>query len=235
MFIISVIIPIILLASPLILMIMPMWFCQWLGSIVITQLFVIFLLAILTWANFRPDPVIIFVIFAALWSWFDLNDNHHIRPLFGVSPTINNDLGASFHAWLEARADNKKFARYPVYVVAARGGGIYAAYHSAMFLARMQDYCPSFAQHIFAISSVSGGSLGAAAFAALAQESAHNKEENGCIERGDVKKISDPASFSSHTTKILAADFLSPTLSAALFPDLLMRALGTIRLTYHPT
>jgi hypothetical protein len=56
---------------------------------------------------------------------------------------------------------------YPVFIVAAEGGGIYAASAAATFLAKLEDLEPGFAQHIFAISGVSGGSIGAAVFQAL--------------------------------------------------------------------
>ena len=56
---------------------------------------------------------------------------------------------------------------YPVFIVAAEGGGIYAASAAATFLARLEDLELGFAQHIFAISGVSGGSIGAAVFQAL--------------------------------------------------------------------
>src|SRR5258706_2825494 len=79
---------------------------------------------------------------------------------------------AGFQQWLNVRRDQivnygtvHPGRKYPVFVVAAQGGGYYAAYHSGLFLARLEDRCPSFADHTFAVSSVSGGSLGAAVFA----------------------------------------------------------------------
>lgn len=82
------------------------------------------------------------------------------------------DLETAFKQWVEHRrpiieAYRKEKKTYPLFIVAAQGGGFYAAYHSALALARLQDACPEFADHIFAISSVSGGSLGAAVFAEL--------------------------------------------------------------------
>ena len=59
-------------------------------------------------------------------------------------------------------------------MVAAQGGGIYAATHALTFLSGLQDACPRFAQHMFAISSVSGGSIGSAMFAALIDKHARN-------------------------------------------------------------
>ena len=78
---------------------------------------------------------------------------------------------SGFRDWLLARQGEietygarNRGQKFPIFVVAAQGGGYYAAYHSALFLARVADRCPNFGQHVFAISSVSGGSLGAAVF-----------------------------------------------------------------------
>ncbi len=57
---------------------------------------------------------------------------------------------------------------YPAFIVAAEGGGIYAASAAATFLAKLEKQEPGFTRHIFAISGVSGGSIGAAVFQALA-------------------------------------------------------------------
>jgi hypothetical protein len=70
----------------------------------------------------------------------------------------------------QAAGDRKKWPagiKYPVFIVAAEGGGIYAASAAAMFLARLQDLELQFDDHVFAISGVSGGSIGAAVFQAL--------------------------------------------------------------------
>ena len=81
------------------------------------------------------------------------------------------DLETGFKRWLENRPAlpyyRSKRLPYPVFVVAAQGGGFHAAYHTALTLARLYDACPNFANHVFAISSVSGGGLGAAVFAEL--------------------------------------------------------------------
>ena len=57
--------------------------------------------------------------------------------------------------------------KYPVFIIAAEGGGIYAASAVSTLLAKLQDAVPEFSKHVFAISGVSGGSLGAAVFRAL--------------------------------------------------------------------
>jgi hypothetical protein len=89
-----------------------------------------------------------------------------------------------FEDWLRSRQDltyyAEKHQRYPVFIVAARGGGIYAASQEAIFLSRMQDQCANFSQHIFAISGVSGGSVGAALFSSLARQFARNRPWEPC-------------------------------------------------------
>lgn len=88
-----------------------------------------------------------------------------------------NAIAPYVRDWLAARDgwDGQAFGAsrpYPIFIVASQGGGIYAAAASAAFLADMQDECPAFAQHIFAISGVSGGAVGASIFNALTSEAA---------------------------------------------------------------
>jgi hypothetical protein len=96
--------------------------------------------------------------------------------------------------------------RVPMVVVATAGGGIRAAYWTARVLETLKkDLSPnSLRPYLFAISGVSGGSVGATAFdAALAQS-----DESGC---GDT---CPPA------TDFLTEDFLAPTLASGIFKDL---------------
>ena len=54
--------------------------------------------------------------------------------------------------------------RYPIYIASAQGGGIYAAYHAAKTFQTITSNVPDFPNHFFAISSVSGGSVGSAIY-----------------------------------------------------------------------
>jgi predicted acylesterase/phospholipase RssA len=74
-----------------------------------------------------------------------------------------------------------------------------------MFLSAVQDKYPDFAEHVFAISAVSGGSLGAAIFSALVNQEAEHKEDHW---------------YWNHAQQFLKHDFLSELLSATLFLDL---------------
>jgi hypothetical protein len=167
-------------------------------------------------------PVLSLVVVYGLGiEFFKLADNHEIR---GQPKDVQRpDMDTAFRQWLDNRKDFAAYRAaqrpYPVYIVAAEGGGLYAGYMTARLLARIQDLCPSFAHHVFAISSVSGGSLGAAVFAGLV---------------ADDPKLADPAPCKEDTTKrfgtmerqahrILSNDFLSPAVWAGLFPDFLQR------------
>ncbi len=104
---------------------------------------------------------------------------------------------------------------YPVYLVAAGGGGIRAAYWTAGILTSLQDRDPHFARHTFAISGVSGGSFGAMAFVGLATG-------------GDACRVTSgelPAAWplAAQASVLLAGDFLAPSLGAMLYPDLVQR------------
>ena len=75
-------------------------------------------------------------------------------------------LSSVFDEWLSKR--NAGGSKYPVFIIAAEGGGIYAAAATSLFLAKLQDDFPDFVKHVFAISAVSGGAIGATIFQALA-------------------------------------------------------------------
>jgi hypothetical protein len=100
------------------------------------------------------------------------------------SVPLSASADEAFQHWLETRQNRSDFPdEYPVFLIAAAGGGHYAAAHAAYVLARMQDRCSWFAHHTFALSGVSGGSLGISIFSALAQSQATPKEK-GCSRRG---------------------------------------------------
>ncbi|MEH2233462.1 MAG: hypothetical protein V7K71_28130 [Nostoc sp.] len=148
-----------------------------LGSVSIVAIFLsVFVIgssSLLYWGYKSKFPIITFLVFILIGSsWLDLNDNHRIRQLESPSPHTLLTLDESFLKWKEVRkneilAFEKAGKRYPIYIVSAQGGGIFAAYHAASTLSRLQDLCPAFANHVFAISGVSGGSLGAAVFSSL--------------------------------------------------------------------
>lgn len=97
----------------------------------------------------------------------DANDVWSPRPepiRISMRPAVaNNSVESTFNEWLGARA-NASDERFPVFVVAARGGGAYAAAASAALMTRLECASPGFSRHVFAISGVSGGSIGAVVY-----------------------------------------------------------------------
>ncbi len=169
-------------------------------------------------------PVTVLVVAAAVaMSLAGINDNHRVE----LAPRNGHqaDLYDSYLAWIAERKDrsyyNDRQLPYPIYIISAEGGGLYAAYHSATFLATVQDQCPLFAQHIFGLSSVSGGSLGSAVFASLASQRANNTEWQPCL----TGSSSSP--FMQATKQFFATDFLAPLVGATLFPDLIQKLIPT--------
>ncbi|HEY4257932.1 MAG TPA: hypothetical protein VGM66_12020 [Candidatus Udaeobacter sp.] len=148
-------------------------------------------------------PVITVVVLLALL--FSLwNDNHFIR-VVPRQDVKRADVLGSFQTWYDLVEKNYGAGTmHPLYIVATEGGGIRAAYWTAIVLDALQDSNSNFASHLFAISGVSGGSLGAVVFDALLAEPG----------RG---------SFQENAHKILGQDFLSPALGSMLYPDLVQR------------
>ena len=111
------------------------------------------------------------------------------------------NLGEAVTAFEESHPDNKKMR-----VVAAQGGGLYAAYHAAYYLALRADTEPGFAESVFAVSGISGGSVGAGVYWAI-------RKSGICAENlaGDCHVQA--------VRNILRRDYLSPVLSGLLIRD----------------
>jgi hypothetical protein len=164
-------------------------------------------------------PLLTLVLAGALvLSVYRVNDNHAVR-LLAVSPgaaasgtaTSLPDLRTRFGQWIreprrwravEGRSSGNP---YPVYVVTAQGGGVYAAYHTAKALGVLTSAVPGFHSHTFAISGVSGGSVGATLYAQALDPEGDNRH---IVERID---------------QAFDHDHLSPVLAAMLFGDFTQR------------
>ena len=221
--------PIIILASIVFLVFYPVRLPQLVGSIPIFALWManLAVLFALFWRYSRLVGFPIIAILVALLIVFEASgrtDNHEFRhdPPDPAKPLARPSVEAAFRTWLGSRADLDAYKTankpYPVYIVAAEGGGLYAAYQTAKLLGRMQDLCRNFSQHLFLVSAVSGGSLGSAVFAGLTREYAKNEPAQGC-----VPVPSQPGKVETAAHDILSRDLLSPVMWATLFPDFLQR------------
>ena len=226
------------------------WFAGQVGALAIFNTFMIcsaFFLGFLTNIYDRTRVPVLsgLAIVALLSSAFNLNDNHIIRTLDKATITpprgadaeralleaqsaagtrIYQGAGRAFERWLESRPDRRFYSQrgldYPVYIVAAQSGGLYAAYQAAMTLARLQDRCAAFAQHVFAISGVSGGSLGAALFSSLVKERNEPRSDPGCA-YGELRA----RWYQDHAELFLSQDFMASLTAAGFFPDFVQRFL----------
>jgi hypothetical protein len=215
-----------------------------LGTLALVNLCLIFLVFLSSQLTRMADRLRIplvapLIAIAFLASLLDLNDNHQVRLVassgddlatrrLAGNKTIPPTVADAFDVWFQSRpADYKsKFADkpYPVYVVAAQGGGIYAANLSGLFLARLYDRCPLIRHHVFAVSGVSGGSVGAGFFGALLNEFGQMAQANSCdlyLAPGAKPHVKGP--LETKMELLLQADFLAPVAASFLFPDLLQR------------
>lgn len=225
----------------------PSWLGQALGPLPVVVLFAAALAAIANTIGWIEDetgiPVTILAIgWVLLLSARDWNDNHQIRlteaevPAHVTAPSGRTatsaeggaQLEALFRAWLACRpgytSPDASDGPYSVYLVAAQGGGLYAAYQSAVLLADLQDENPEFASRIFAASGVSGGAVGVGVFSSLvrAQGVLSPAQDGRCGRPGQAAEI-PPGRNVRLVREALRQDFLSPMGAALLFPDMLAR------------
>lgn len=122
------------------------------------------------------------------------------------------DMASAFSAWKQARPAAEQSA--PIRLIAAEGGGLFAAYYTGMYLAKRADAeGPAFSRSIFAISGVSGGSVGAAAFWSV-------RASGLCDQDG-----APPDCHQQAVRSIIGQDYLSPVLARMFTLDLFDRVL----------
>ena len=200
------------------------WFDPWalgetMGAVAIGFFAFGAFLAILATARLMPEawhrPVIVAVLAVAIVT--ELSRNYHPVRLWHEAPeaaaaaiAARPDVGTAAIAWYDAaRAADPTAEALPMLVIATAGGGLRAAYWTAVVLDDLQqalgldDHGRSRLQnHLFAVSGVSGGSVGATFFSAMAPD------------------FPDPAAHGPAVKAALARDFLAPTLAALAFVDL---------------
>jgi len=160
------------------------------------------------------------LIIAVVFSFW--NDNHAVRVLSKAQTQKWDDrpnVEKALSDWKDRQLRRplpRSGDKYPLFVVAAEGGGIRAAYWAATVLGTIQDSNPCFADQLFALSGVSGGSLGSAVFTALLADQHYRSPNFRCGDR-DAPRLTDKAQ------EILGEDFLAPAIAATLYPDLFQR------------
>lgn len=150
------------------------------------------------------------------------NNNHAVRLVEPEEAVVFaddsvRDLDAYYAEWARVHAHRPD---QPLILVAAEGGGIRAGYWTASLLAAMEERARArdgradlrLHRRIFALSGVSGGSIGVATYTALLYESQKTDSAGSYA-------------FLKHSREFLGEDFLSPVTAMLLFPDLIQRLL----------
>ena len=165
-------------------------------------------------AHGYPTLTLPLILAALIMSWW--NDNHAIRSTEArIAAAPRETPQEHFRGWLEARLERAPPGRpYPVFVVAAAGGGIRAAYWTASVLGRIADEGGGkWPEHLYAMSGVSGGSVGSALHAVQIADRVS----------GSHASREGARSFVAGVRNTLDNDILSPVLAYLLFPDLVQR------------
>ena len=120
----------------------------------------------------------------------------------------------AFETWYANAPAGPDGETRPMIVVAAAGGASRAGYWAAEVLGHLQQVSHGrFADSVFAVSSVSGGSVGAAAFVSQLRD-----------------QPKPPKGFRNAVRSAAGGDYLSPALAGVLYPDLAQRFLPTLPL-----
>ncbi|KMO19608.1 hypothetical protein SQ03_07660 [Methylobacterium platani JCM 14648] len=150
------------------------------------------------------------VALLSLWT-----DNHAVRTIGCDKPeTCTAEIAAhrptledAYGQW-KARQKPAGDGSYTMVLVAAEGGASRAGNWTAEALAALHEASGErLPEHLFAISSVSGGSVGAVGYVAALDEAVRPRGET----------------FRQPLLRLTGADALSPVLAGLLFPDLLQR------------
>ena len=154
--------------------------------------------------------VVAYLVLFNIW-----NNNHWARVIESDTRVVPKPFEQHLEDWLEAHAGNVgDTSAIPLLIVSAEGGGIRALNWTAGTLDHLNQKITThsdgdFYSHVFAVSGVSGGSVGAAFYQAYYHD---------IVSPG---KEVDQAKFNH----LIASDYLSAVLGAMFFPDLIQRFL----------
>ncbi|MBI1983147.1 MAG: hypothetical protein HYS61_03000 [Acidobacteria bacterium] len=194
--------------------IVPVWLGNKAGPLILFFLWGATWLPLGSWMSYVADkhgvPLISLLVVVSLVSSYT-NDNHEIRHAEGGKAVDSRpSVTKALNAWSEANKPAGNEAT-PFVVVATAGGGIRAAYWTATVLGDLHDHADRFPQRTFALSGVSGGSVGATVYRALLDVPP------------EQLRTRCPKGMMDCAQRILGNDFLGPLTAALLYPDLAQR------------
>lgn len=186
-----------------------------------------------------------FPFFAIAVIWISLapmilGDNHAVRtcrdftrpeslPVWcSFDPNSRPTLEGAFHDWWNANkgqtrpitAGSTEVIAPPMILVATAGGASRAAFWTTQVLGAIAQREARFADRIFLISGVSGGSLGATAFRAIVEA-----DRRASDDKTGSPLLKDAAAKGA---AFIENDFLGPTLTTGLYVDLPVGAVSLL-------
>lgn len=210
---------------------------------------------VLLWAQRHQDLPILTMILIAVAIFSPFNDNHMVRPHEAADDDmwVSKDeldshrlsLATAVHRWLEVRdkvpaPSATASAPVPMVFVSTAGGGMPAAYWTTTVLGRLQDELRRnadlsasdrvFSNHVFSISGVSGGSVGAAIYMSLLKDPDLKADLSTCrdeiVSKHELGKTVYKLRSNDTVVRgqaILCSDLLGPAVAALLFQDVLQQ------------
>jgi hypothetical protein len=168
--------------------------------------------SLIVYAGMRVQaPILTILLLLAVLVSPIADRNHVIRRAATASDKIDQrpTVEERLNVWHDALvpAEYGPDDDIPIFIVAAEGGGIRSAYWTATVLDSLGDAYPQFRRNLFALTGMSGGSLGIMTHVALLSER------------------SDGAGLHGRGAAALSHDFLTPTLAALTQSDLIQRFL----------
>lgn len=162
--------------------------------------------------SFRPPyPVMLSIlVYTALISVLFDTDNHHVRRVsVDQQEYAYADFDLAWKTFVEQLPSNvdgsESGTTVPVFFVASQGGGLRAAYWTALILSELERNIPGFSRYVFSLAGVSGGSVGNVFYAASL-----DAQDHGAV---GIEGL----------TSAVGKDYLSPVTTSFLFNDLLYR------------
>jgi len=158
--------------------------------------------------HFKLTLIVIILVaihFARVWFWPGEPSWMTVAPTLLSSehetPSMPDTERLTSNAAMDLfKASHSTETRPPLVLVTAAGGGIRAAYWSARVLSKLQDGQKDFANHVFAISAVSGGALGTSVFKALSTM--------------ETTECPDSETYTTCSSRFLAGDFIGANIAA---------------------
>lgn len=136
-------------------------------------------------------------------------------------PSIDQKIDGWLKQRLPEIRDSSTDEPYRIFIASAQGGGLYAAYHAALSLARLQDGCQDFGRQLFAVSAVSGGSVGARLFSELIYRGIAPKDPNSASPAADTAcgDQDGDGPYQQAVRRFFLTDYQAPLIGKLLFTD----------------